>query len=135
MRRYVFPDGDVVPVSTALRAAEEAGFEVRDVESLREHYTLTLGHWVRRLEARHDEARRHTDEVAYRIWRLYMAGARHSFRRNRLNLYQLLLAKPDGGRSGLPLQRSDWYGQAQAGHDRGQTPAMSARDYSSSSNQ
>jgi cyclopropane-fatty-acyl-phospholipid synthase len=135
MRRYVFPDGDVVPISTALRAAEEAGFEVRDVESLREHYALTLGHWVQRLEARHDEARRHTDEVAYRIWRLYMAGARYSFRHNRLNLYQILLAKPDRGRSGLPLQRTDWYGHASPGHDRGQTPAMSARDYSSSSNQ
>ena len=27
-----------------------SGFEVRDVESLREHYALTLRHWVRRLE-------------------------------------------------------------------------------------
>jgi cyclopropane-fatty-acyl-phospholipid synthase len=109
MSRYVFPDGDVVPIATALRAAEQVGFEVRDVESLREHYVLTLGHWVRRLEARHEEARRLTDEVAYRIWRLYMAGARYSFRRNRLNLYQILLAKPDQGRSGLPLHRGDWY--------------------------
>ena len=48
MGRYVFPDGNVVPISTALRtAAESSGLEVRDVEALREHYVLTLRHWVR----------------------------------------------------------------------------------------
>src|SRR5207302_5764861 len=52
---YVFPDCELVPISTALRAAESAGFEVRDVESLREHYALTVEHWRRRLESRRDE--------------------------------------------------------------------------------
>jgi cyclopropane-fatty-acyl-phospholipid synthase len=75
INRYVFPDGELVPISTTLQAAEMSGFEVRDVESLREHYALTLQHWVRRLEAQHDAARRITSEVIYRIWRLYMAGA------------------------------------------------------------
>ena len=107
--RYVFPDGDLVPISTSLRAAELRGFEVRDVESLREHYALTLHHWVRRLEAHREEARRSTDDTAYRIWRLYMAGAAHGFRSGRLNLHQTLLAKPANGSSGLPLTRDDWY--------------------------
>jgi len=107
--RYVFPDGEMVPISTSLRAAELSGFEVRDVESLREHYALTLHHWVRRLEAHAEEARRITDETTYRIWRLYMAGAAHGFRSGRLNVYQTLLAKPLQGRSGLPLTREDWY--------------------------
>ena len=107
--RYVFPDGDLLPISTSLRAAESTGLEVRDVESLREHYALTLHHWMRRLEAHAEEARRTTDDITYRIWRLYMAGAAHSFRSGRLNLYQTLLAKPWHGRSGLPLTREDWY--------------------------
>ena len=107
--RYVFPDGELVPIHTALQAAESSGFEVRDVESLREHYVLTLRHWVRRLEARHEEARRLTDEVTYRIWRLYMAACAHRFRSGRYNLYQTLLSKPQGGESGLPLTRGDWY--------------------------
>jgi cyclopropane-fatty-acyl-phospholipid synthase len=107
--RYVFPDGELVPISTSLRAAESIGFEVRDVESLREHYALTLHHWVRRLEAHEDEARRVTDDTTYRIWRLYMAGVAHGFRSGRLNLYQTLLAKPLHGQSGLPLTREDWY--------------------------
>jgi cyclopropane-fatty-acyl-phospholipid synthase len=107
---YVFPDGELVPINTTLSAAEEAGFEVRDVESLREHYALTLRHWVRRLEAGHAEALRHVDEHTYRVWRLYMSGSAHGFTSRRLNVYQALLAFPDSrGQSGLPLTRADWY--------------------------
>jgi len=107
--RYVFPDGELVPVSTSLRAAEESGFEVRDLESLREHYALTLHHWLARLESRSEEARRITSDATYRIYRIYLAGSAHAFRRGRLNLYQTLLAKPVQGESGLPLTREDWY--------------------------
>jgi len=107
---YVFPDGELVPINVTLRAAEGAGFEVRDVESLREHYALTLRHWVRRLEANHAEALRYVDEPTYRVWRLFMSGSAHGFTCGRLNVYQALLVRPDAqGRSGLPLQRGDWY--------------------------
>lgn len=110
---YVFPDGETLPVHVSLRAAEEAGFEVRDVESLREHYALTLRHWVRRLEASHEEALRHVDELTWRVWRLYLSGSAHGFATGRLNVYQALLALPDaGGASGLPLTREDWYAAA-----------------------
>ena len=107
--RYVFPDGELVPISTSLRAAELSGFEVRDVESLREHYALTLHHWLRRLEDHAEEARSLTSDTTYRIWRLHMAGSAHGFRSGRLNIYQTLLAKPMSGQSGLPLTRDDWY--------------------------
>src|SRR3990172_6904112 len=66
MQNYVFPDGEVLPVSEANLVVEWAGFEVRDVENLREHYALTLRHWVNRLEARRAEAIALTDEVTYR---------------------------------------------------------------------
>jgi cyclopropane-fatty-acyl-phospholipid synthase len=99
----------VVPISTALRVAEETGFEVRDVESLREHYMLTMRHWVRRLEAHDKEVQRASDKVTYRAWRLFFAAMAHRFRTGRLNLYQSLMAKPDQGNSGLPLTRADWY--------------------------
>jgi cyclopropane-fatty-acyl-phospholipid synthase len=112
MERYVFPDGGVVPISTALQAAEQAGLEVRDVESLREHYELTLRHWVARLEERRDDAILATDEQTFRVWRLYMSGAAYGMKTGRLNVYQALLARPDGGASGLPLTREDWYARA-----------------------
>ncbi|MBI2502118.1 MAG: class I SAM-dependent methyltransferase [Candidatus Latescibacteria bacterium] len=109
LNTYVFPDGELPPLHAVLRAAEEARFEVRDAESLREHYALTLRHWVRRLEACHQEALRHVDEATYRIWRLYMAGSANWFARGYLGVFQALLVKPDRGISGLPLTRGDWY--------------------------
>lgn len=108
--RYVFPDGELTPINHSLRIAEKVGFEVRDVESLREHYALTLRRWVRRLEQRHEEALQHVDEVTYRIWRLFMSGSAEGFESGRLNVYQSLLVKPGpDGTSGLPLTRADWY--------------------------
>jgi cyclopropane-fatty-acyl-phospholipid synthase len=106
----VFPDGELVPISTSLDVAESAGFEVRDVESLREHYALTLRHWVRRLEATHDRALQVVNEPIYRVWRLFMSGSAHGFAVGNLNVYQALLAKsgPDGA-TGLPLTRADLY--------------------------
>lgn len=108
-QHYVFPDGELVRLSTTLQAAERAGFEVRDVESLREHYALTLRHWRQRLEANESAALRHVDQVTYRIWRLYLAASRQGFIRRSFNIYQTLLCKPDGFTSGFPLTRADWY--------------------------
>lgn len=107
--RYVFPDGELLPIATTLRTAESCGFEIRDLESLREHYLLTLRQWIGRLEASHEEAVRLTDEVTYRVWRLYMAACAYCFRTGSLNLYQALLVRPDGDDSRLPLTREDWY--------------------------
>jgi cyclopropane-fatty-acyl-phospholipid synthase len=109
IRTYVFPDSELPPVGTLLQISEKSGFEVRDMESLREHYVMTLRAWVRRLEGRQQEAVEEVGEETYRIWRLYMAGAAHCFAKGRLNVYQTLLLKPDGGRSKLPLTRRDWY--------------------------
>ncbi len=108
--RYIFPDGELTPISSNLAAAEAAGFEVRDVESLREHYALTLRHWVQRLEAHHDQALRHVDEVTYRVWRLFMSGSADGFEVGRHNVYQSLLVRPEAnGQSGLPLTRATLY--------------------------
>ena len=109
IHRYVFPDGELVPISATVAAAESAGFEVRDVESLREHYVMTLNHWVERLDERREAAIAAADEITYRIWRIYMAASAHGFKTGRINVYQTLLVKPTGGESGLPLTREDWY--------------------------
>lgn len=108
--RYVFPDGELVRIDEIIAHAEGAGLETRDVESLREHYAMTLRHWVRRLEARHDEAVALVGEPTYRIWRLYMSGAAHGFANGRLSLMQTLLGKPrPDGSLAIPLTRSDIY--------------------------
>src|SRR6266508_238656 len=112
IEQYVFPDGDIPPLPMVLRTAESAGFEIRDVENLREHYALTLRHWLRRLEEHHNEALRLVDEATYRVWRLYIAGSAHGFRSGHIAVYQTLLAKlGPSGQSNLPFTRDDWYTQ------------------------
>jgi cyclopropane-fatty-acyl-phospholipid synthase len=110
MDRYVFPDGDLVSVDTTLRGAEAVGFEVRDVENLREHYARTLRAWYANLETRRDEIIAATDERTYRIWKIYMAGSASNFWRGQMGLIQTLLAKTEnGGPAKIPPTRRDLY--------------------------
>jgi cyclopropane-fatty-acyl-phospholipid synthase len=93
-----------------LRFAEAVGFETRDVESLREHYALTLRRWVGRLEERHQEAARIAGEQTYRVWRLYMSGSARAFATGRIGIIQTLFSKNDeGGLTNLPRTRKDLY--------------------------
>jgi cyclopropane-fatty-acyl-phospholipid synthase len=107
--RFIFPDGELVAVSESLQAAEAAGFEVRDVENLREHYTKTLRAWVANLERNRTAAVDAAGEISYRLWRLYMAGSAQGFSSGRIAVYQSLLAKPENGHVKLPPTRRDLY--------------------------
>ena len=112
MQKYIFPDGELTPVSEVNVMAENAGFEVRDVENLREHYALTLRHWVNRLAERYEEAVKASDEVTYRTWRLYMSASAYGFESGHINVYQTLLAKMTReGNSNVPFSRADLYVQ------------------------
>lgn len=104
IERYVFPDGELVEVGTVVSAMQAAGFEVRHVESLREHYGLTLRRWVANLETGWDAAVAAAGLTRARTWRLYLAGSARSFEAARIGVHQVLAVKPDRGRSGLPLR-------------------------------
>ncbi|MGP3922266.1 class I SAM-dependent methyltransferase [Streptomyces sp. 8N616] len=108
---YVFPDGELAPVGTTVSLLEEAGFEVRDVEAIREHYALTLRQWVTNLEADWAEAVRFSSPGRARVWKLYMAASAVSFERNRIGVNQILAVRtPESGTSGIPLRTRDWRG-------------------------
>ncbi|MGV9313308.1 class I SAM-dependent methyltransferase [Streptomyces sp. NPDC003691] len=107
--RYVFPDGELSPLGSTVTALETAGFEVRDVESIREHYALTLRRWVARLEAEPRRAAELTSPGRARVWRLYMVASALSFERNRIGVNQVLAVRtPGDGASGLPLRARIW---------------------------
>ena len=78
----------------------------QDVESLREHYALTLRHWVANLEDSWTEAVALVGSRRARVWRLYMAGSAINFTANELSIHQVLAVNtPDSGASGMPATR------------------------------
>ena len=100
---YIFPDGELVPISNLLAHAESAGFEVENVENLREHYCLTLLQWLRRLEAHQQAAKDLVGELKYRMWRLYLAGSAYYFQKSKLDLYHSLLFKVADGSAAMAI--------------------------------
>jgi cyclopropane-fatty-acyl-phospholipid synthase len=112
---YVFPDGELAPVGTTVSLLEEGGFEVRDVESLREHYARTLRCWVANLEAGWEDAVRLTSPGRARVWRVYMAGSALAFEANNIGVNQIVAVRATAeGRSGMPVTRAAWLGAASA---------------------
>ena len=106
--RYVFPDGELEGPGYLISAMNDAGFEIRHEENLREHYALTLAGWCANLDAHWDEAVAEVGEGTARVWRLYMAGSRLGFERNQVQLHQVLGVRLGAdGSSGMPL-RPDW---------------------------
>ncbi len=117
LQRYVFPDGELVPLEETVRLARTAGFEVLDVQSLRPHYALTLAAWVDRLQRRWEAAVDAAGEEVARTWRLYMSASRLGFEEGNLDVCQLLLAKPvDGRPATLPLRPWWWAERAPQAH-------------------
>ena len=109
MHRYVFPDGELLDVGDTVLAMEEAGFEVRDVESLREHYALTLRQWVANLEQNWDAVVALVGIARARVWRLYMAASVVGFEDGGLGIHQVLGVIPEtDGSSGMPRTRNGW---------------------------
>ncbi|MGZ6964809.1 MAG: class I SAM-dependent methyltransferase [Acidimicrobiia bacterium] len=102
--RYVFPDGELQEVGSVVSAVQRRGFEVRHLESLREHYALTLRAWVRNLEADWDRAVTLAGAGRARVWRLYMAACAITFEEGSNQIHQILAVKPNGGASGMPLR-------------------------------
>jgi cyclopropane-fatty-acyl-phospholipid synthase len=96
--RYVFPDGEPLPLSRIQLALERAGFESEHIEQFREDYAVTLRHWSDRLDEHLDEAKALAGEERTRIWRLYLRAARHGFETHHTAVYQVLTRKPDGPR-------------------------------------
>jgi cyclopropane-fatty-acyl-phospholipid synthase len=102
--RYVFPDGELHEVGSVVTTLQRSGFEARHMESLREHYALTLRAWVANLETNWEAAVAEVGAPRARVWRLYMAASALGFETNGNQVHQVLAVKPDGARSGLPLR-------------------------------
>ncbi|MFI7545528.1 class I SAM-dependent methyltransferase [Actinoplanes sp. NPDC049599] len=108
---YVFPDGELASLGSTVSVLEEAGFEVRDVHALREHYARTLRAWVTNLEADWPTAVRLAGAGRARVWRLYMAASAMAFEQARIGINQVLCVKARrDGTSGMSATRQAWQG-------------------------
>src|SRR3954454_5374806 len=118
--RYVFPDGELSPVTDVMASMQNAGLEVRDVQPLREHSTLSLRPWLRNLAAHRAEAEHDVGVGRERVWRLYMLGSALGFADGDVTVYQVLTTRP-GAPHGLPLQRSlaEEQARCEGGRSRG----------------
>jgi len=118
IERYIFPGGELLHLSHALREMADAGLEALDVENLRPHYARTLWAWSDALESRLAHAAEVAGDRVVRAYRLYLAGSAMSFERGWISLHQTLAARPSGNiddgpmrgaQSAFPFQRSYMY--------------------------
>jgi len=107
---YVFSGGELTQIADILRFMSDAGFEIVDLESLRNHYMKTLRLWANNLRNQKEEAMRIVNQKTYRTWVLFMAACSYGFKRGNINVYQVLASKHTGfGLSKHPLTREDLY--------------------------
>ncbi|MEA2993318.1 MAG: cyclopropane-fatty-acyl-phospholipid synthase, partial [Alphaproteobacteria bacterium] len=109
LTKHIFPGGELDHIGNTVAMLEQNGFEVHDVEGLREHYQRTCERWHDRLLANYDAAVREVGEVKTRMWLIYLAACSIAFERNGVCLYQTLSSKRKRGPSGLPPTRADLY--------------------------
>ena len=109
LQKYIFPGGELDDIGHTIRAMEQHGFEVHDVEGWREHYALTTRQWCERLTARRAEAVALVGEQTYRIWVAYLGGCSLAFSRGTARIYQTLASRGAKGRSPVPPTRADLY--------------------------
>jgi len=100
---YVFPQGELVHLSTVVRAMQVGGLEVRDVENLRRHYARTCLLWNENFERNATSIAFMTDPKRFRIWHVYLAGCAYAFQHDWISLYQIVC-----GKAGLTPEQLPW---------------------------
>ncbi len=104
---YIAPDMAMRPVGQTVDLLEQAGLEVRDVHSLREHYVRTVNAWYRTFEDSWDAVVDMVGEEVARVWRLYLVGGALAFEEGRMGVDQILaVRRADDGTSRMPWVRS-----------------------------
>jgi cyclopropane-fatty-acyl-phospholipid synthase len=107
--QYVFPQGELAHLSTVIKAMQQGGLEVRDVENLRRHYARTCALWTENFESRFEAIGRLTDARRLRIWHVYLAGCAYAFAHDWISLYQIVGARAGQDPAQIPWSRKYMY--------------------------
>lgn len=103
--RFVFPGGELDYIGLTATNLERHGFEVHDVEGLREHFQRTIENWIDRLYNNREAAFAEIGRPRTRMWLLYFMLFGRGFERGTVGVFQTLASKRNVGPSGLPLTR------------------------------
>lgn len=90
---YIAPDMHMRPVGETVELLEGGGFEVLDVEDLREHYARTAWAWHENFARHYDAAIDLVGEEVARVWKLYIVGGALAFEEGRMGVEQILVTK------------------------------------------
>ncbi|WP_370116606.1 class I SAM-dependent methyltransferase [Streptacidiphilus sp. MAP12-33] len=91
---FIAPDMHMRPLGGTVSLLEAAGFEIRDVQALREHYVATVDAWHETLEERWAQVVDLVGPVTARVWRLYLVGGSLAFEQGRMGVNQILAERP-----------------------------------------
>jgi cyclopropane-fatty-acyl-phospholipid synthase len=109
LAKYIFPGGELDHLAMTIGNLELHGFEVHDVENLREHYGRTCRLWAERLHANFADAIKEAGEGRARLWLLYLTGCAIAFERGTVQINQTVASKRVRGVTAVPQTREDLY--------------------------
>ena len=94
IEHYIAPDMHMRPVDQTAGLLRAAGFRIRDIQPMREHYAQTVEDWLANFEAHYPDVVGLVGEQLARVWRLYLVGGGLSFAEGRMGVEQLLAQRP-----------------------------------------
>src|ERR1700677_1096829 len=103
--QFIFPGGELDYLGLSATNLERHGFEIHDVEGMREHYQLTLERWLDRLYENRGVAFAEIGRKKTRMWLLYFSLFGRAFERGTIGVFQTLASKRAVGGAGLPFER------------------------------
>ena len=107
IERNIFPGAYPPSLGEMMPLFEPSGFSVLDVENIRQHYALTLRHWLERYDAAQDEVLEMFGKEFVRSWRFYLASSQSAFANGHLQLFQVLFSRK--GCNEIPWTRGHLY--------------------------
>lgn len=92
IQRHIFPGGYIPALSEISAAMESVPLFTTDIEVQREHYALTLDHWLKRFAAHREQICADLGERFFRMWEFYFASCAAAFRWRDLVVFQIQFA-------------------------------------------
>lgn len=87
--KYVFPGGYLPAKEELISAAKQAGFELEEFRDDTPDYIRTMSEWIKNLETHRGDIERKFGATFYRLWELWMHGAKVAFETESMSLFRI----------------------------------------------